>query len=257
MPGKDYLNPKIELIVDDILEQNQRYKLTNFLEGWLKNKINLVLKSLIDLKDLKENNSSIKALAYQLYENNGVLKRDQVSSYLKNLGQNERKILRDLGVKFGRYHIFLYRLIKPEAVSLRTLLWKNQNQKYFNLKPPTFGLNFLNDIKFKNKNFMLLCGFEKFDNFYLRIDILERLFVQIINSNADVNKGIKMIPEMLNLLGCSKENFKKLLKSMGYKTFEKDEEVYFRYLPKKNFKKPNEIVLKESPFEVLKKLNLN
>ena len=40
-------------------------------------------------------------------------------------------------------------------------------------------------------------------------------------------------------------------------TFEKDEEVYFRYLPKKNFKKPNEIVSKESPFEVLKKLNLN
>ena len=257
MPGKDYLNPKIELIVDDILEQNQRYKLTNFLEGWLKNKINLVLKSLIDLKDLKENNSSIKALAYQLYENNGVLKRDQVSSYLKNLGQNERKILRDLGVKFGRYHIFLYRLIKPEAVSLRTLLWKNQNQKYFNLKPPTFGLNFLNDIKFKNKNFMLLCGFEKFDNFYLRIDILERLFVQIINSNTDVNKEIKMIPEMLNLIGCSKENFKKLLKSMGYKTFEKDKEVYFRYLPKKNFKKTNEISSKESPFEVLKKLNLS
>ena len=51
--------------------------------------------------------------------------------YLKKLGQDERKILRDLGVKFGRYHIFLHQLIKPEAVSLRTLLWKNYNQKYF------------------------------------------------------------------------------------------------------------------------------
>ena len=257
IPGKDYLNPKIELIVDDILEQNQRYKLMNFLEKWLKNKIDLVLKSLIDLKNLKEKNSSIKALAYQLYENNGVLKRDKVSPYLKDLGQNERKILRDLGVKFGRYHIFLYRLIKPEAVSLRTLLWKNQHQKYFDLKPPTFGLNFLDDVKFKNKNFMLLCGFEKFDNFYLRIDILERLFVQIINSNRDVNKEIKMIPEMLNLLGCSKENFKKLLSSMGYKIFEKDKEVYFKYLPKKTSKRSIKTILKESPFGVLKKLNLN
>ena len=141
--GKDYLNPKFDLIVDEILEPNQKKKLINFLEKWLKNKINTVLKSLVDLKDLKEKNSSIKALAYQLYENNGVLKRDQVSEYLKTLGQNERKILRDLGVKFGRYHVFLYRLIKPEAVSLRTLLWKNYHQKYFNLKPPTFGLNFL------------------------------------------------------------------------------------------------------------------
>ena len=37
----------------------------------------------------KEKNSSIKALAYQLYENNGVLKRDNVFEYLKNLGQTE------------------------------------------------------------------------------------------------------------------------------------------------------------------------
>jgi len=253
--GKDYLNPNIELIVDDILEQNQRKKLIIFLEKWLKNKINTILKSLVDLKNLKEKNSSIKALAYQLYENNGVLKRDQVSEYLKNLGQNERKTLRDLGVKFGRYHIFLHRLIKPEAVSLRTLLWKNYHQKYFNLKPPTFGLNFLDDIKLKNRNFMLLCGFEKFDNFYVRIDILERLFMLIINSNS--KKEIKMIPEMLNLLGCNKDNFKKLLKNMNYKIIEKDNEVFFKYITKKNFKKSNKKIINESPFNVLKNLNFN
>ena len=130
-------------------------------------------------------------MAYQLYENNGVLKRDQVSEYLKNLGQNERKILRDLGVKFGRYHVFLYRLIKPEAVSLRTLLWKNFHQKYFEFKPPTFGLNFIDNKDLKNKNFMLLCGFEKFENFFVRIDILERLFMQIINSNQKRIKKLK------------------------------------------------------------------
>ena len=254
IPGKDYLNPNFELIVDEILEQNQKQKLINFIEKWIKNKISTVLESLIDLKDLKEKNSSIKALSYQLYENNGVLKRDQVSDYLKSLGQSERKILRDLGVKFGRYHIFLHKLIKPEAVSLRTLLWKNYHQKYFDLKPPTFGLNFLENNNFKNANFMLLCGFEKFDNFYVRIDILERLFMQIINSE----KEIKMIPEMLNLLGCNKENFKKLLKSMNYKIIEKNDEIFFKYLPKKNSKKSSsKKIRKESPFEVLKNLNLN
>ena len=182
--GKDYLNPSIELLVDDILEQIQKKKLTEFLEKWIGNKINTILKSLIDLKDLQERNSSIKALAYQLYESNGVLKRDQVDEYLNVLGQNERKILRDLGVKFGRYHVFLHKLIKPDAVSLRTLLWKNYHQKDFHLKPPTFGLNFINDKNLQNKNFMLLCGFEKFRNFFVRIDILERLFVQfILNTN--------------------------------------------------------------------------
>ena len=110
------------------------------------NLANLIFFSFFRFVTINEKNSSIKALAYQLYENNGVLKRENVSEYLKNLGQNERKILRGLGVKFGRYHVFLYRLIKPEAVSLRTMLWKNFNQKSFHLKPPTFGLNFIDSI---------------------------------------------------------------------------------------------------------------
>jgi len=257
-PGKDYLNPNFELIVDDSLEQNQKQKLKNFLEKWLEKKIGSVLKSLIDLKKLKDKNPSINALAYQIYENNGVIKREQVSDYLKDLSQPDRKILRDLGVKFGRYHIFLHRLIKPEPVSLRTLLWKNYKQKNFNLKPPTFGLNFLNDKNLKDKNFMLLCGFEKFENFFVRIDILERLFIQIMNANNNSEKEIKLIPEMLNLLGCSKENFKKLLKNMHYKVFEKEKEIFFKYLPNKSKKKVFiKKTTKESPFKVLKNLNFN
>ena len=240
-----------------MLEQNPKSKLITFLENWLKEKISTVLKSLYDLKDLKDKNSSIKALAYQLYENNGVIKRDKVSEYLKKLDQNDRKTLRDLGVKFGRYHVFLFRLIKPEPVSLRTLLWKNHNQRYFNLKPPTFGLNFLNDNKLENRNFMLLCGFEKFNSFYVRIDILERLFVQIMNFQKNDTKEVKVIPEMLNLLGCSKENFKKLLKSMNYKIIQKDKEVFFKYAPKKSIKKESKKIIRENPFKILKNLDLN
>ena len=256
-PGKDYLTPNIELLVDDMLEKNQRDKLINFLEKWLKNKINTTLKSLFDLKNLEDKNSSIKALAYQLYENNGVLMRDQVSNYIQKLDQSDKKILRDLGVKFGRYHIFLNKLIKPEPVSLRTLLWKNHNQKYFNLEPPTFGLNFINNDKLKNKNFMLLCGFEKFNNFFVRIDILERLFLKIINSKDENLKEIKMVPEMLNLLGCNKDNFKQLLKIMSYKVIEKENEVFFTYTPKKKIKSEVKKNNKENPFRILKNLNLN
>ncbi len=256
--GNDYLNPNFDLIVDDIIEQNTKQNLNDYVNKWIHSKINNVLKSLIDLKNIKENNSSIKALAYQLYENNGVLKRDQVSEYLKNLEQNERKILRDLGVKFGRYHVFLYQLIKPEAVSLRTLLWKNFYQKFHNLKPPTFGLNFIDDKEIKNKNFMLLCGFERFDNFFVRIDILERLFVLIINSSSNENSEIKLVPEMLNLLGCSKDNFKKLLQKMNYKIFEKENETFFKYNPNKKFKKiTTKKISNENPFKILKNLNLN
>ena len=105
---------------------------------------------------------------------------------------------------------------------------------------------------------MLLCGFENFDNFFVRIDILERLFVQIINSNSEKGKEIKLIPEMLNLLGCSKDNFKRLIEKMSYKTIEKDKDIYFSYSPKKQIKKTfKKIDSSSSPFKVLKNLNFS
>ena len=48
---------------------------------------------------------------------------------------------------------------------------------------------------------------------------------------------IKMVPEMINLLGCSKENFKKLISMMNYKIFEKNDEVFFKYNPPKKNQK--------------------
>ena len=187
------------------------------------------------------------------------MKRESVNFYLKELGQDERKVLRDMGVKFGRYHIFLHRLFKPEAVLLRILLWKNFHQKFFNLNPPIFGLNFLERKNSMNNNFMLLCGFEKFGNFFVRIDILERLFVKIINSDSKKKNEIKLDSEMLNLLGCSKENFLKLINSMSYKTYKKEDDIYFKYMPtkqkiNKNYKNIKNV---NNPFSVLKKLTLN
>jgi ATP-dependent RNA helicase SUPV3L1/SUV3 len=104
---------------------------------------------------------------------------------------------------------------------------------------------------------MLLCGFEKFDNYFVRIDILERLFVQIINANPDGKKEIKLIPEMLNLLGSNKDNFLKLIQKMNYKTFEKNNEFYFKYAPikkiTKKINKKNKTI--NNPFGLLKTLN--
>ena len=258
IPGSDYLNPKIDLIIDEMIENNERNNLNDYLNQWIIKKIETELNSLIELKNIKEENTELRALAYRLYENNGVIKRSNINEYLKKINQDDRKKLRKLGVKFGRYHIFLFKLFKPNSVSLRILLWKNYNNEYLNLSPPTFGLNFLNNMKSANKDFMLLCGFERFDDIYVRIDILERLFLLIFNSEKDDKKEIKVIPEMLNLLGCSKENFKKLLKKMDYKIYEDNKELFLKYLPAKSrsIKKHDKKDYSNNPFSVLNQLDL-
>ena len=63
---------------------------------------------------------------------------------------------------------------------------------------------------------------------------------------------------MLNLLGCSKENFQRLLKRMDYRIYEKDKEFFIKYLPakKKIVKKQDKKDYSNNPFSVLNQLNL-
>ena len=255
--GNDYLKPEINAIVDDVVETEHKNKLQNFLKTWLNKKINIELGSLIKLKDIKSSNSSTRALSYMLYENNGVLKRDNIEKLLKNIDQKERKILRDQGVKFGRYHIFLYKLFKPNVVSLRLILWKNYNEKYYDLEPPTFGLNFLNDKKFNDKNFMLLCGFEKFDDYFVRIDILRKIIFRNNKLRSIKNSKIELVPKMLNLLGCNKENFLKLIKKMNYNVSLENDKYFFKYSPIRKINKKNKDKFQsDNPFAALKQLNI-
>ena len=256
-PGKNYLEPNLNLIADDILEFENRNRLQIHLEQWLKKFIREKLTDLVNLNNIEKNNNSIRALCYQLFENNGVLKRDLVSEFVKQLSLDNRKILRKNGIKIGRYHIYLHKIIKPEAVTIRLLLWKNYYRKNMNLKPPKFGLNFIIEENNINSNFMLICGFEKFKNFYVRIDILERLFIKIIENTK--GKEVKLQSEMMNLLGCTKENFLKLLILMGYKYKERNEEIFFQYKPfrKKVFEKLKKVNKDDNPFNILSNVNFN
>ena len=80
-----------------------------------------------------------------------------------------------------------------------------------------------------------------------------------MNSKKEKNLDeTKLTPEMLNLLGCTKDNFIKLIQKMNYKTYEKDKSTYFKYMPnKKHFrKKAIERDTSNSPFAVLNQLNL-
>ena len=78
-----------------------------------------------------------------------------------------------------------------------------------------------------------------------------------MNSNDENKNEIKLISEMLNLLGCNKNNFIKLIQKMNYKTFEKNDETYLKYAPIKKFKKNYKFKSnnKDSPFSILKQIN--
>jgi len=250
-PGKDYLNPHINLIVDEAIDEESKEKLKIFLKKWISILIKTELSDLVNLNTSITKNNYARALCFRLFENNGIIKRDLVNQVTKNILQDERINLRKKGVKIGRYHIFLPRVLKPSAVMLRVTLWKIFYQDNRSSELPKFGLNFLKNENNKNKQFLLICGFENFGKFYVRVDILERLFLQIIKISK--NGKFKINSDMINLLGCTKENFVRLLQLMEYKQ-EKNEEDLFTYKPQKNYrkiKKNNAKYKEDNPFNIL------
>ena len=252
-PGKNYLNPKLELVVDEAIDLESKEKLKVSLEKKLYALISSELSDLVNLSKSKFKNNYVRALCYQLFENNGVIKREMVHKMIKNISKEDRLGLRKIGVKIGRYHIFLPRMLKPSAVGLRIKVWRlyfPEDKKYIIPKP---GLNFLNDESKKNNKFLLICGFENFGKFYVRVDILEKLFLKIIENSQD--NVFKINSDMINLIGCSKENFFRLLELMHYKHKKTggNKEEFFTYKPK-FVKSKSEKINKNNPFDKLSEL---
>ena len=234
--GNDYLNPDIDIIADDSLNEDSKSKLNNFLNEWLSSHINEVLGDLIKLTKHQINNQYLRGLVFQLYENNGVIKRSDVDKIVNSIPSEERKKLWGMGIKIGRYHIYLPKMLKPKAVEFRIGLWKIFHNLSDKNEIPKSGLNFLYGTNLE-RNFLLLCGFEKFKEFFVRIDILEKLFLKILDKTKD--KKFKINAEMMNLLGCSKENFYKLMTYMNYKKDKLADTYIFKgekkKIPLKNF----------------------
>ena len=212
-----------------------------------------MLKDLINLTKLKIDNQYLRALSFQLYENNGIIKRKNIDNIIKLISKEERKKLWSMGIKIGRYHVYLPKMLKPKAVVLRTSLWRLHNDMPRTTQVPKSGLNFLLNENFDPK-FLLICGFEKFKDFFVRVDILEKLFIIIIEKTE--NKKFKINPEMINLLGCTKENFYKLLELMNYKKT-KETDTYF--FIGENAKSKKKLINKKplnTPFKKLLSLNI-
>jgi len=253
--GKNYLNPKLELLVDEAIDPESKEKLKIYLEKKLNVLISSELSNLVNLSKTKFKNNYARALCYQLFENNGVIKREAIHQMMKNISKEDRLSLRKVGVKIGRYHIFLPRMLKPSAVELRVKLWKLYFPEDKKNIIPKFGLNFLKNEMKNNNKFLLICGFENFNKFYIRVDILERLFLRIIENTK--NGAFKIDSDMINLIGCNKENFFKLLELMEYrsKKSKKEKEEFFVYTPKLTENKIKyQKISRNNPFEKLSEL---
>ena len=238
MPGEETLRPSMIVLSDEQLSGPALDKVQARLQLWLKTQIETLLKPLFELGAATDLDGIARGLAFQIAEALGVVDRQQVVDEVKGLDQQARAGMRQYGVRFGAYNIYVPALLKPAPSRLLAELWALKNASL-----EVAGLSELPQLSASGRTSIPIdpdvpkalygvVGFRVCGTRAVRVDILERLADQIRPliawkpSEPGATPPDGAIPEgggftvtvsMTSLLGCSGEDFASILKSLGYR----------------------------------------
>ncbi|RWN58902.1 helicase-related protein [Mesorhizobium sp.] len=233
--GDEPLKPRLVLLADEQLTGPARDKVAARAERFVNFQIETLLKPLVDLKNAEQITGIGRGIAFQLVENFGLINRRDIAEEMKSLDQEGRAALRQLGVRFGAYHVFVPALIKPAPAGLVTLLWALQND---GKDKPGFGdvvhalasgrTSVVIDPTF-DKTFYKLAGYRNLGRRAVRVDILERL-ADLIRPATNWKPGLgqrpdgaydgqsfMVTPPMMSILGATADDMEEILKGLGYR----------------------------------------
>jgi ATP-dependent RNA helicase SUPV3L1/SUV3 len=235
--GDSLYRPRILILADETLTGTDLERVQDRLSLWLRHHINTVLEGVMALEAPADIEGAARGIAYQLYENLGLIPRQQVADEVKNLDQDTRGKMRKLGIKFGAYHIYLPLSLKPAPRELALILFA---LKHGGVRQP--GVTDIPHIVLSGRTSFVIdpevdtrlyeiAGFKVAGRRAVRVDILERLadiirplialdptrFQGEAPAGAAEGNGFRVTVEMTSLLGCSGEDFSSILTSLGYR----------------------------------------
>ncbi|HYE01460.1 MAG TPA: helicase-related protein [Alphaproteobacteria bacterium] len=121
LAGPSPLQPRIEVLASDPLENVQRERLRQRLAAWLEARLRHDLAPLFALAEAPLAGAA-RGLAFQLVEAMGALPRAAVQPTLQLLSKEDRSALGRLGLRLGLLHAWLPALTRPPAVGTLALL---------------------------------------------------------------------------------------------------------------------------------------
>lgn len=224
--GPTILRPDVAIHGLDAISPNLRGRVSDRLTAFVAARIEVLLAELIALKRAVDATDTVaisgqaRGIAYRLIENFGAMSRSQFGEELKQLGQDERSKLRNLGVRFGEYTLHMPSLLKPAAARMMALLWAlSADKNPHELHLPKPGLvSFQANADIPHAYYYAL-GYRPSGERAVRIDMLERLaqHVRTARNGPDAKDGFVATSQMMSLVGCSGEEFESILRSLGYR----------------------------------------
>jgi ATP-dependent RNA helicase SUPV3L1/SUV3 len=232
--GDSLLQPRLRLLASDLLQGQAREDLQNRLQKFVTRHVSSLLEPLLKLSEAEQLQGMARGIAFRIVESLGMLPRETVAEDVKSLSQDDRAALRQFGVRFGAFHIFIPLLLKPAATDLRLLLWALHGRKLDISQlpePPGQGLTSAAFDRSTPVGFYGVCGYRICGPRVVRIDMLERLADLIRDrvfwkpridaeqrpAGSVEGGGFTVVPDMMSLVGCSGEEFKAILRSLGFR----------------------------------------
>lgn len=224
--GPAPLRPDIAIRGLDQISPNMSGRVEDRMKDFLAAKIEGLLSPLITLQnaanstDEKGLQGITKGVAYRLVENFGATSRAQFGDELKQIDQNERAKLRQAGMRFGEYTLFMPALLKPAPAGLLLLLWALWTERNpLAAPPPKAGLVSLEMNESLPHAYYYAAGYRPSGTRAVRIDMLERLanLIRSARNDADMREGFEAGSQMMSLVGCSGEDFEGIMRSLGFR----------------------------------------
>ncbi len=161
-----------------------------------------------------------RGVAYRLIERGGAAGRGELASDLAELSGAERRQLREAGVRIGEHAVFLPALVKPGPARLNALLDSVHRGEAERFAAPPPGRASLPAEP--EATALAAAGYLRCGPLAVRLDMLERLAGLIREARAVASESAPKgrfhpSPPMMNLIGAGPEDFRGVLRSLGYK----------------------------------------
>ena len=220
-----YLTPTARLLADEMLNGDTRQRAEARVTQWLRAKVGDTLKPLLDLHNATDLDGLARGVAFQLLENKGNLERADIADLLVRLDQPMRRSLRQYGVRFGAYNVFMPALLKPAPaaiLALITILEEGREAAKDMHRLPAPGLTSVPRENLPARQYRA-AGFYPTRARAIRLDMLERLddlirpLLTDTENTAKTGKTFHMNADMMSIMGCGAQDLGEILSALGYR----------------------------------------
>jgi ATP-dependent RNA helicase SUPV3L1/SUV3 len=119
MPGTTALRPRVQVLDSEFLDGAERERVRARLQSWVDEQIRTDLGPLFVAETLVQSNPVLRGPLHRLMESLGLIPGVDEETLSPDL----RRRLREIGVRSGRFALFMPLLMKPRSAAMRVRLW--------------------------------------------------------------------------------------------------------------------------------------